>query len=102
DGIRDFHVTGVQTCALPILGAELVVNHLHQQGARSLALLSPENKISFTQDIEHSFRKRCAELGLGCRVHSTRDDSMERAGFDGRSEERRGGKGCGERSSTDL
>src|SRR5690606_40714934 len=22
DGIRDFHVTGVQTCALPILGAD--------------------------------------------------------------------------------
>src|SRR5690606_979846 len=24
DGIRDFHVTGVQTCALPIFGAEVV------------------------------------------------------------------------------
>src|SRR5215475_7893976 len=26
DGIRDFHVTGVQTCALPITGAQLVLN----------------------------------------------------------------------------
>src|SRR6266511_5366752 len=25
DGIRDFHVTGVQTCALPIFGADLCV-----------------------------------------------------------------------------
>src|SRR5690606_41134213 len=27
DGIRDFHVTGVQTCALPILGGDLVLHH---------------------------------------------------------------------------
>src|SRR5690606_40781080 len=26
DGIRDFHVTGVQTCALPILELEVVPN----------------------------------------------------------------------------
>src|SRR6266700_7366247 len=25
DGIRDFHVTGVQTCALPISGGRLVI-----------------------------------------------------------------------------
>src|SRR5690606_40828353 len=28
DGIRDFHVTGVQTCALPILKGALVINKL--------------------------------------------------------------------------
>src|SRR5690606_40980723 len=27
DGIRDFHVTGVQTCALPICGAMLIAGH---------------------------------------------------------------------------
>src|SRR5690606_40076726 len=26
DGIRDFHVTGVQTCALPILGRKISVD----------------------------------------------------------------------------
>src|SRR5690606_40779934 len=28
DGIRDFHVTGVQTCALPILPLEAVKNEI--------------------------------------------------------------------------
>src|SRR5690606_40066570 len=27
DGIRDFHVTGVQTCALPILASQVVLNN---------------------------------------------------------------------------
>src|SRR5690606_39579174 len=35
DGIRDFHVTGVQTCALPICGSEedcvLLYGHLDKQ-----------------------------------------------------------------------
>src|SRR5690606_25341390 len=30
DGIRDFHVTGVQTCALPILGLEFTQTSRHQ------------------------------------------------------------------------
>src|SRR5690606_39602500 len=29
DGIRDFHVTGVQTCALPIFEAEVEAEHEH-------------------------------------------------------------------------
>src|SRR5207302_7677194 len=38
DGIRDFHVTGVQTCALPIFADELRIN---------LAIpLTPAGKIS--------------------------------------------------------
>src|SRR5690606_40777026 len=32
DGIRDFHVTGVQTCALPIYGTRLLHHHRHQGG----------------------------------------------------------------------
>src|SRR5690606_40334076 len=28
DGIRDFHVTGVQTCALPISTLDLVIDYL--------------------------------------------------------------------------
>src|SRR5690606_8463867 len=34
DGIRDFHVTGVQTCALPIL--EIVSSHQLQEKAKKL------------------------------------------------------------------
>src|SRR5690606_2378719 len=36
DGIRDFHVTGVQTCALPISEDAIIV-----RGARMLATLAP-------------------------------------------------------------
>src|SRR5690606_41033389 len=36
DGIRDFHVTGVQTCALPILQAH------PESGAAALARLIPD------------------------------------------------------------
>src|SRR5690606_35259546 len=32
DGIRDFHVTGVQTCALPILGSSGGGNHFAEFG----------------------------------------------------------------------
>src|SRR5690606_40056275 len=31
DGIRDFHVTGVQTCALPILGHEVPMAGNHHE-----------------------------------------------------------------------
>src|SRR5690606_41107816 len=43
DGIRDFHVTGVQTCALPIL-AELqrIFDERHQQAQ---AQAKPERKV---------------------------------------------------------
>src|SRR5690606_39460078 len=33
DGIRDFHVTGVQTCALPILCCSAMSSMLHQAAA---------------------------------------------------------------------
>src|SRR5690606_40565107 len=36
DGIRDFHVTGVQTCALPILLVEIVTTVLILLGLRWL------------------------------------------------------------------
>src|SRR5690606_40446493 len=35
DGIRDFHVTGVQTCALPILGRRQL-NHLWVEAGATL------------------------------------------------------------------
>src|SRR5690606_39384678 len=38
DGIRDFHVTGVQTCALPIFAAPTLPSGLAGRGARGCAL----------------------------------------------------------------
>src|SRR5690606_39546080 len=37
DGIRDFHVTGVQTCALPIFRADAVADVLEDAVAEAVA-----------------------------------------------------------------
>src|SRR5690606_33062243 len=39
DGIRDFHVTGVQTCALPILHQPLLMHGLHFSSANERLVL---------------------------------------------------------------
>src|SRR5207302_7581384 len=73
DGIRDFHVTGVQTCALPISGEWYPARDGHLAMARSLRrrfLLPP----------------RRAPANRGCH------DSSPPAAC--RSEERRVGKEC--------
>src|SRR5690606_1842489 len=41
DGIRDFHVTGVQTCALPIFGGVLTVHAMHTIAADKLPIPLP-------------------------------------------------------------
>src|SRR5690606_39601798 len=44
DGIRDFHVTGVQTCALPIsLIASIIANFLRRTPTTNVACCSPPN-----------------------------------------------------------
>lgn len=63
-------------------GAEMVLNHLYENGARRPVLLSPENAISFTRDVERAFRKWAAEKGLEPLIVHTQEDSMERAGFE--------------------
>src|SRR3712207_8184038 len=45
DGIRDIGVTGVQTCALPILPGEVVV--IDRAGLHSLQALAPERGGAF-------------------------------------------------------
>src|SRR6266508_1177175 len=51
DGIRDGHVTGVQTCALPILrsGIELVLDLIgfHETAAGADLVITGEGKIDF-------------------------------------------------------
>src|SRR5437870_8906953 len=81
DGIRDGHVTGVQTCALPISRSVT----LFLQGSRSPGALFPA-AISAGNLQEASWpRKPLRKARLWCSV-STR-----------RSEERRVGKECGAR-----
>src|SRR5207249_8264043 len=82
DGIRDRNVTGVQTCALPILpgchsGGSLYAPHNSQTGRRSLHEFSP------------GFNG-----GSGYYVYPM-------AAEDPRSEERRVGKECRSRWSAD-
>src|SRR5690606_39537884 len=85
DGIRDFHVTGVQTCALPISAR-----------AASAAMMSPAPS-------SHSVAATQASLPLLAKTRSQTSVAMKKAigkgmsiGWMGcpRSEERRVGKEC--------
>src|SRR5690606_40860842 len=77
DGIRAFHVTGVQTCALPICRPILVG----------------------TQDVAESeeLAEKLRKAGLECTVLNARNDAEEAE----RSEERRVGKVCSPRGAPD-
>src|SRR5258706_10632202 len=83
DGIRDWSVTGVQTCALPIsrIDAEVARKVVSQSGA----------------EIVHAAVAAVASFELG----SQRDSRSEASGiiFRRRSEERRVGKECRSRWS---
>src|SRR5690606_39944593 len=72
DGIRDFHVTGVQTCALPIFEALWAL-------AR------------FTSVGEWGQSSSSSERGISARARVARATTAARE----RSEERRVGKECG-------
>src|SRR5690606_39281537 len=69
DGIQDFHVTGVQTCALPILLAALIAEredwHLRTDpGARALPGFRTELRDLLTRATELGISPaRLAELG---------------------------------------
>src|SRR5207253_7997480 len=86
DGIRDGHVTGVQTCALPILELRL------------RALLAPPGPRAISRQQQHHGAERCEGGGI---VQELVDDTgLWRGGLLGgrlRSEERRVGKGWGGR-----
>src|SRR3712207_7034405 len=87
DGIRDIGVTGVQTCALPILIEESV------QASR--------NGVAITADVAKTLEEI---TGAAAKVNSLVDEiaaaSKEQAtGIDQRSEERRIGKECRSRWS---
>src|SRR5690606_40531412 len=95
DGIRDFHVTGVQTCALPIYPApggrpvRLPVQARHPAGVQPMRMLwlIP------------------ALLLAGCSILPEAEElrvyQLPRSAPDARSEERRVGKECRSRWSRD-
>src|SRR5690606_40246300 len=88
DGIRDFHVTGVQTCALPISRADRGGRraHLHALGRRFLRLGSDEAD-GAAYEIENQGAAAAAFL-----AHEVGDDQL--CVLADRSEERRVGKEC--------
>src|SRR5690606_39733607 len=95
DGIRDFHVTGVQTCALPISPA------VESSLASSICLMSCSRRSLAATSSSTSLRRRLllansgSEKALGCDKKSVSSCfSVIR-----RSEERRVGKECRSRRS---
>src|SRR5256885_5416900 len=83
DGIRDYKVTGVQTCALPIC-------------AREIADV-PQDLLAHVRDLARTRGSRpLAALGARAAVAARTDDAR---GLGERSEERRVGKECRSRWS---
>src|SRR5256885_11021656 len=85
DGIRDYKVTGVQTCALPISRADnfSVVGIVHVKSDTYLSgVIEASDAFAFGLGLGERRQKHCRENGN-----------------DGRSEERRVGKECRSRWS---
>src|SRR5690606_39543239 len=87
DGIRDFHVTGVQTCALPIC------MWLHPATQANLALLEERGLLTVGPD---EGAMACNEFGFGRMAEPAEILAAIEAFFSTaeRSEERRVGKEC--------
>src|SRR5256885_3080524 len=89
DGIRDYKVTGVQTCALPISGANGVVS-----SAGRTALVNRAARASPSRRVRRAYERQ----GMGFM-------GLAGGGGDGlgaaRSEERRGGEECRSRGAPD-
>src|SRR2546426_4235170 len=86
DGIRDYKVTGVQTCALPI--------SLSKFGGRPDAGLADASPIHL-YDLEHRAAHRDPIPDVGQAAERTEQQATDRR----RSEERRVGKECRSRWS---
>src|SRR5690606_40409621 len=87
DGIRDFHVTGVQTCALPILIERNI-------GGRIIAMSSIHSQLSEPNCGHYTASKGGIEAFI-------RTVATEVAPYGIRSEERRVGKECRSRWAPD-
>src|SRR5690606_40597339 len=88
DGIRDFHVTGVQTCALPISGPQMNMDIALLPDAN----LNSENTTRVGWYWYEGYKGiKYANLIIARIDNATFKDEAER---NARSEERRVGKGC--------
>src|SRR5690606_40694472 len=88
DGIRDFHVTGVQTCALPISLFHVAESRPRSQRKSTCAGKDP---LPLSLEIPMAAGRR-----PGVPVRQRHGLTVPR------SEERRVGKGCGSRWTQDL
>src|SRR5690349_22692440 len=80
DGIRDLYVTGVQTCALPILAV--------------VAATAAEQDQKDDDDQEQTHERPPFEGPRGCGPNVSTGPGFRPGGRKGRSEERRVGKEC--------
>src|SRR5690606_39579260 len=97
DGIRDLHVTGVQTCALPILLAQLLADQgMDQAGTPSVRANARKMSSSASCAVATPPAASCCHRAGSARQTSPRRRSNPAVGAN-RSEERRGGKECRER-----
>src|SRR5690606_40908274 len=90
DGIRDFHVTGVQTCALPISGK------VQNRGLEAMLYVSPIKTKNFQWKTTFTYTKNKNEiLELAAGVEGGEEQVLATSGTVSRSEERRVGKRVG-------
>src|SRR5690606_40807105 len=92
DGIRDFHVTGVQTCALPICVEKLPQRRTHLRLVERLQLAS--GGVHALGDLE-------AQVARNDGYEATGHAVGLRPRAPSRSEERRVGKECRSRAPTE-
>src|SRR5690606_40681256 len=96
DGIRDFHVTGVQTCALPIYVVRV------EEPLQPLARADPHVVPALRAHVQITLQLRAIEHRItGSALHPKplRHRTRPTLGLDPRSEERRVGKECRSRWS---
>src|SRR5690606_39993669 len=94
DGIRDFHVTGVQTCALPIFGKV--------EGAACRVVDIPERIAGRVFRDARPLTLNERAVSRNKRTHLSIDLAFKIALSLLRSEERRVGKECSSRGSRDA
>src|SRR5690606_39512778 len=94
DGIRDFPVTGVQTCALPIYAHESAdgVGHLQHRGATVPQVGRGEDLLEVRAEVRRRHAPVDVELDGAEKLAALAGPVLE-----GRSEERRVGKGWASR-----
>src|SRR5690606_40962525 len=96
DGIRDFHVTGVQTCALPILGRiDVLVNCAGiATGERILGREGPHGLASFRRTLDINLTGTFNVMRLAA-AEMARNDGPEQIGRASWKERVEGGGGGG-------